>query len=94
MADIRSKFIVVYENLKKDILDDIKTNTTLPQDSIDRIARLLDHNVTGGKLIRGITVTESYSLLLGRDLTEDEFFKASVLGWGIEWVFICTVFNY
>jgi len=37
-------------------------------------------------LIRGITVTESYQLLLGRKLSEEEYFRAAILGWCIEWV--------
>lgn len=40
-----------------------------------------------GKLNRGLSVIDSYTLLKeGKDLTEDEVFLASALGWCIEWV--------
>ena len=40
-----------------------------------------------GKLNRGLSVIDSYRLLKeGKELTEDEIFLASVLGWCIEWV--------
>lgn len=40
-----------------------------------------------GKLNRGLSVIDSYNLLReGKELTQDEVFEASVLGWCIEWV--------
>ncbi|ONK78037.1 uncharacterized protein A4U43_C02F13540 [Asparagus officinalis] len=48
---------------------------------------MLDYNVPGGKLNRGISVIDSYQLLKeGSQLTDDEFFLSSVLGWCIEWL--------
>jgi len=42
-----------------------------------------------GKLNRGLSVLDSYKLLQeGRELTENEIFLASALGWCIEWVYI------
>lgn len=35
----------------------------------------------GGKCNRGMSVPDSASLLLGRPLTDDEYFKAATLGW-------------
>lgn len=44
-------------------------------------------NLTTGKLNRGLSVIDSYQLLKGgKELTAEEFFDASVLGWCIEWV--------
>ncbi|XP_073299018.1 farnesyl pyrophosphate synthase 1 isoform X1 [Primulina huaijiensis] len=49
--------------------------------------QMLDYNVPGGKLNRGLSVIDSYKLLKeGRDLTEEEVFLASALGWCIEWL--------
>lgn len=39
-----------------------------------------------GKLNRGLSVIDSYRLLKGEELTDDEIFLASALGWCIEWV--------
>jgi hypothetical protein len=48
---------------------------------------MLDYNVRGGKLNRGLSVVDSYKLLKqGQDLTEKETFLSCALGWCIEWV--------
>lgn len=44
----------------------------------------LETNAVGGKCNRGMSVPDSASLLLGRALTEDEYFKAATLGWMTE----------
>ncbi|GAB2230046.1 hypothetical protein Droror1_Dr00014302 [Drosera rotundifolia] len=49
--------------------------------------QMLDCNVPGGKLYRGLSVVDSYKLLKGqKELTDTDFFLASALGWCIEWV--------
>ena len=40
----------------------------------------------GGKLNRGMSVVDSVEILRGRTLTDDEYFKAALLGWCIELV--------
>ena len=35
---------------------------------------------------RGLTVVASLRSIVNRDLTEEELFRAQVLGWCIEWV--------
>lgn len=44
----------------------------------------LNYNTPWGKLNRGISVVDTYEILQGRTLSEEEFFKASVLGWCVE----------
>jgi hypothetical protein len=46
----------------------------------------LDYNVPGGKLNRGISVTDTVEIILGRPLDEKEYKRAAVLGWGVELV--------
>jgi farnesyl diphosphate synthase len=41
-------------------------------------------NAIGGKCNRGMSVPDSVSLLLGRALTDDEYFQAATLGWMTE----------
>lgn len=47
---------------------------------------MIDYNLLGGKMNRGITVIHTLEVLKSRELTEDEKFKAAVLGWAIEWM--------
>lgn len=44
----------------------------------------LEANPLGGKCNRGMSVPDSVSLLLGRALTEEEYFQSATLGWMTE----------
>ncbi|KAI3810188.1 hypothetical protein L1987_19798 [Smallanthus sonchifolius] len=47
---------------------------------------MIDYNVPGGKMIRGLAVVQSYQLFKREKLTDDEVFLACALGWCIEWL--------
>lgn len=83
-VDTKSRFIQIYGRLKSELLQDPAFDFT--DDARQWIDRMLDYNVPGGKLNRGISVVDSYKLLKGGQLSEDEFFLASSLGWCIEWL--------
>ncbi|KAM7262521.1 hypothetical protein ACFE04_000204 [Oxalis oulophora] len=81
----RSAFLKVYDTLKSDLLNDpaFEHNTVSRQ----WLQRMLDYNVPGGKLNRGLSVIDSYKLLKdGQQLTEEEIFLSSALGWCVEWL--------
>ncbi|XP_059437122.1 farnesyl pyrophosphate synthase 1 [Corylus avellana] len=85
MADLKSTFLKVYSVLKSELLEDPAFEWT--HDSRQWVDRMLEYNVPGGKLNRGLSVIDSYKLLKeGKELTEDEIFLASALGWCIEWL--------
>lgn len=85
MADLKSTFLKVYSVLKSELLHDPAFEWT--EDSRQWVERMLDYNVPGGKLNRGLSVIDSYKLLKeGKELTEDEVFLACALGWCIEWL--------
>lgn len=53
------------------------------------LLQMLDYNVPGGKLNRGLSVVDSLKLLKeGGELTDDEVFQSCALGWCIEWVWL------
>ncbi|KAI5671283.1 hypothetical protein M9H77_11647 [Catharanthus roseus] len=84
-SDLRTSFLKVYEILKSQLLADPAFEWT--EDSRQWVDRMLDYNVPGGKLNRGLSVIDSYKLLReGNEPTEDEVFQASALGWCIEWL--------
>ncbi|KAG7289070.1 hypothetical protein NEMBOFW57_005432 [Staphylotrichum longicolle] len=56
----------------------------LPAQALEWYKKSLEVNAIGGKCNRGMSVPDSASLLLGRALTEDEYFKAATLGWMTE----------
>ncbi|KAK4800823.1 hypothetical protein SAY86_021310 [Trapa natans] len=85
MADLRSEFVKVYSVLKEDLLRDPAFEFT--DNDRQWVEKMLDYNVPGGKLNRGLSVLDSYKLLIeGRELTDEEVFLASSLGWCIEWL--------
>ncbi|KAJ8770302.1 hypothetical protein K2173_013256 [Erythroxylum novogranatense] len=85
MADLKSTFLEVYSALKRELLEDPAFEWT--PESRQWVDRMLDYNVPGGKLNRGLSVIDSYKLLKeGMELTEEEIFLASALGWCIEWL--------
>nr|AGQ04160.1 farnesyl diphosphate synthase [Lavandula angustifolia] len=85
VADPMAKFLEVYSVLKSELLNDPAFEWT--DGSRQWVERMLDYNVPGGKLNRGLSVIDSYKLLKeGQDLSENEVFLASALGWCIEWL--------
>nr|UTU07503.1 farnesyl pyrophosphate synthase [Ailanthus altissimus] len=84
MSDLKARFTGVYSVLKSELIND----PAFEFDDVSRqwVDRMLDYNVPGGKLNRELSVVDSYRLLKeGQELTDDEFFLASALGWCIEW---------
>ncbi|KAK4752347.1 hypothetical protein SAY87_021145 [Trapa incisa] len=85
MADLKSKFLKVYSVLKEELLQDPAFE--FADNDRKWVEGMLDYNVPGGKLNRGLSVLDSYKLLIeGRELTDDEVFLSSALGWCIEWL--------
>ncbi|CAK7200990.1 hypothetical protein SEUCBS139899_003690 [Sporothrix eucalyptigena] len=56
----------------------------LPAEHLAWYKQSLEINAVGGKCNRGMSVPDSVSILLGRALTEEEYFKAATLGWMTE----------
>nr|ADL74465.1 farnesyl diphosphate synthase [Bupleurum chinense] len=83
-GDLKTKFLEVYSVLKSELLTDPAFEFT--PDSREWVDRMLDYNVPGGKLNRGLSVIDSYKLLKGQELDDDEIFLSSALGWCIEWL--------
>ncbi|KAL8509577.1 hypothetical protein ACS0TY_016702 [Phlomoides rotata] len=80
----RAAFVEVYSVLKSELLNDLTFEWT--HDSRLWVHQMLDYNVPGGKLLRGLTVIECYkSLKEGEDDVFDASVLGCVLGWCIEW---------
>ncbi|KAG9255430.1 farnesyl pyrophosphate synthetase [Emericellopsis atlantica] len=77
------EFEAVYEKLQETLLDHAKSYK-LPQTELEWYKQNIRENPMGGKCNRGMSVPDSVSLLLGRPLTEDEYFKSATLGWMTE----------
>ncbi|XP_074269012.1 farnesyl pyrophosphate synthase 1-like isoform X1 [Silene latifolia] len=88
--EIRERFLKVYEQLKSEVLQD-PAFEYCPVSS-HWLQQMLDYNVPGGKLSRGLSVVETFRLLKQEEeLSETHFFLASVLGWCIQWFVACAL---
>ncbi|KAH8771988.1 isoprenoid synthase domain-containing protein [Diaporthe sp. PMI_573] len=74
------EFEAVFPKLEADLVEHVESYK-LPQKQIDWYKASLRTNAMGGKCNRGMSVPDSVSLLLGKPLSEDEYFKAATLGW-------------
>src|SRR5438128_1947372 len=53
--------------------------------NIDRLGKSLNHNATGGKCNRGMSVIDTYRIIQGKEtLSETEYLRAAILGWCTE----------
>ncbi|ORY03706.1 farnesyl pyrophosphate synthase [Basidiobolus meristosporus CBS 931.73] len=80
----KERFVEVFPTLLQDVLDLLPP--TLPAEAKQWIKECMEYNIPGGKMNRGLSVIDTLKALLRRELTEDEFFKAAVLGWSVEWL--------
>ncbi|KAI0051516.1 farnesyl diphosphate synthase [Auriscalpium vulgare] len=84
-AAARKRFEDVYITVRDELLAEF-VDHGMPKEAIEYYKRNLDYNVPGGKLNRGLSVVDSVALLKGRELDEDEYVKAAVLGWAVEFL--------
>ncbi|EPT02690.1 hypothetical protein FOMPIDRAFT_1015216 [Fomitopsis schrenkii] len=82
-AQKRQKFEAVFATLRDELLEHFAAQG-MPEDAKQWYRRNLDYNVPGGKLNRGLSVVDTVEILKGRTLTDDEYFKAALLGWCVE----------
>ncbi|KAL7625369.1 hypothetical protein AAE478_004586 [Parahypoxylon ruwenzoriense] len=77
------EFESVFPKLEEDLVAWVK-QYNLPQQQLDWYKKSLEINTLGGKCNRGMSVPDSVSLLLNKELSEEEYFQAATLGWMIE----------
>ncbi|CED84209.1 isoprenoid biosynthesis-related protein [Phaffia rhodozyma] len=81
----RAKFEAVFPVIADEILDYMK-GEGMPAEALEWMNKNLYYNTPGGKLNRGLSVVDTYILLSpsGKDISEEEYLKAAILGWCIE----------
>ncbi|ODV92785.1 hypothetical protein CANCADRAFT_93315 [Tortispora caseinolytica NRRL Y-17796] len=79
----RDQFNKFFDELEDEVIA-VAANYGLPSAALDWYRRSLRYNSVGGKANRGLSVIDTYEILLGKDLSDDEWKKAAILGWCIE----------
>jgi farnesyl diphosphate synthase len=80
-----ANFNKVFPILADELLAELNTYN-IPKNAYDWLKELLYYTVPGGKMNRGLSVVHSLRILKGCELTEEELFRSSVLGWAVEWL--------
>ncbi|TFK53264.1 isoprenoid biosynthesis-like protein [Heliocybe sulcata] len=83
MSSNHRRFQEAWPILRDDVLEDWAAKG-VSQDAIDWCRRNMEYNVIGGKMLRGRAVVDSLAILEARELTDEECFRAAVLGWCME----------
>lgn len=84
----KESFLMVCDMMIDEICTELPAYE-LPEKEVAWCRRMLEYNVRGGKMNRGLMVVESGIAILesvGRPVTNDVVCKLAVLGWCIEWL--------
>lgn len=82
--EAKQKFESIFSEFVADILEAVKS-TGCSQNAIDWVQKNIKHNAYGGKMNRGMSVVDSYRLLLNKDeLSSEEYKRSACLGWCVE----------
>ena len=85
----RQVFLNVWEQLRSEILADPMLSQ---RDAAEWMSKMMDHNVPGGKLNRGMAVKDVL-LALKPDASEEDQLRADQLGWCTEFLQVCVPFQ-
>ncbi|KAI8322663.1 farnesyl pyrophosphate synthase [Martensiomyces pterosporus] len=85
-ATTRKEFTDFFPQLTQDILSELPSFGATPE-MIARIGDVIEYNVLGGKMNRGLSVVDTVKIVRGEsELPKDVNEKAMVLGWAVEWL--------
>ena len=96
MSPKKQEFLAVYAKLRDELVADPLLGSQ-PEFASSYTRRMLDFNVPGGKLNRGLAVADAVAAIVSPStsasvpeavaaLPADARFKADALGWCIEWL--------
>lgn len=83
----RDRFLHVFQQLKGEVLADDKMKQA---DAAQWMERMMDYNVPGGKLNRGLSVKDTL-MAVNPQASAEEQLQADRIGWAIELLQVCNV---
>ena len=87
--DTKGSFMKICDMLVKEVLEELPPMYEMPANEVKWVERMLNYNVKGGKMNRGLMVVESVKALAafkGKKLSPQEISRFAVLGWAVEWM--------
>lgn len=82
----RAAFLSIFPMLVEELTTHMKETHEQPDDACAWVKHMMEYNVPGGKLNRGITVVAVHKTLKGGEITAEEYARAAVLGWAVEFL--------
>jgi len=89
LNDPKGSFSAVNQMLIAEMCSELGPGYELPPPEVEWVRKMLDYNVCGGKMNRGLMVVESGREIFkatGKPLTNELLVKFAILGWCIEWL--------
>uniref|UniRef100_A0A7S2G8X4 Farnesyl pyrophosphate synthase n=1 Tax=Alexandrium andersonii TaxID=327968 RepID=A0A7S2G8X4_9DINO len=89
MKDEKGSFMKVCDYLIKENVEILSSLVEMPEREVKWVREMLEYNVKGGKMNRGLMVVSSGEIILrskGVAVDSDMLTKLAVLGWCIEWL--------
>mmetsp|Transcript_15759 Transcript_15759/g.53479 ORF Transcript_15759/g.53479 Transcript_15759/m.53479 type:complete len:396 (-) Transcript_15759:115-1302(-) len=87
--DDKDLFMDAYGRLRNEILESLSSSYEMKVEAVAWVERVLDYNVMGGKMNRGLATQSCIKTLAvaqGKTLTVPEKYRAAALGWCVEWL--------
>ncbi|PIA18319.1 terpenoid synthase [Coemansia reversa NRRL 1564] len=86
MRTTSKEFTEFFPQLIEDIISELPSFGATPE-MVSRIRQMIEYNVMGGKMNRGLSVVDTVKIMRGEsELPKDINEKALVLGWSVEWL--------
>ncbi|CAB9528476.1 Farnesyl pyrophosphate synthase [Seminavis robusta] len=88
-GDPKGSFMAVCDMLIDEICAELPVKYDLPAKETQWVKDMLEYNVKGGKMNRGLMVVDAGVAILasqGKTPTNEELSQLAVLGWAIEWL--------
>tara|TARA_A100001015_G_scaffold176920_1_gene196760 strand:+ start:741 stop:2678 length:1938 start_codon:yes stop_codon:yes gene_type:complete len=82
----KKAFKNAFKTLTKHLVKDISERHELGEEGKKWLKEMIEYNVQGGKMNRGLSVVHSLRALKGDRLSSHELEDATTLGWCIEWL--------
>eukprot|EP00928_Gymnodinium_smaydae_P079005 TRINITY_DN63035_c0_g1_i1.p1 TRINITY_DN63035_c0_g1~~TRINITY_DN63035_c0_g1_i1.p1 ORF type:complete len:441 (+),score=123.50 TRINITY_DN63035_c0_g1_i1:77-1324(+) len=85
----KDSFLAVCDMMIDEVCNELPGGYEMPKREVEWVRRMLNYNVRGGKMNRGLMVLESGIMILesrGQEVSNDTVVKLSILGWCIEWL--------
>mmetsp|Transcript_19191 Transcript_19191/g.31475 ORF Transcript_19191/g.31475 Transcript_19191/m.31475 type:complete len:358 (-) Transcript_19191:36-1109(-) len=75
-----------FAELRDVLVGDLKDEKKLPSALYEKVEKLINYTLVGGKLNRGVAVVTTLANILGDNMNEQMGKRAAILGWCMEWM--------